>query len=1006
MRHILYVCFALVFSVIGLNAQILSPGDLGIIGFNSDNPDEVAMVALTDIPSGTTFKFTDNGWKLPENEFRANEGTRIVLLTSNVTCGTNMFLTTTTIVNSSGAPLGTVSAGGGSFALSASGDQILVYQGDDSTPTFITAINFEGSGVWQATASSAATSGLPSGLTNGTDCIALFEADNGSYDCTAAPGTAADILDDICNTANWTMDNSRIDPLPGCSVTVTDCGGAGGGGCGTLFISEYIEGSGVNKCLEFYNPTGAAIDLAAGGYQVNVYFNGSPTASAQIGLSGIVPAGGVFVLCDDGADPEFLAVADQTATNSLWNGDDAIELVNSSGTLDIFGSIDDDPGSRWESPNGNDTQNQTLVRNSNVYQGITVNPGIPGIGGFTTLETEWTEFGQDYVADLGSHTFDGCPPPPVCSIDAIIMEVTSGCIDNGTINIADDYATAKVMIKITDAPDMGTLELTGDLIGSYSLPVGSIMGSMAEFSVQIPADGGPVSVSAFFSDDPACALLNSNAATAPEPCSTVPDCAYPFFSEYIEGSGNNKCLEIYNPTNSDIDLSDYVIQIYSNGNSSPNQTKSFADGAILPANGTYVMCSTQADDEFADLADELNGSGSTWFNGDDAVVLVALALENGLDVNIDVIGQIGFDPGSEWNVGGVDTQNRTIRRAPFVQAGDNNGLNTFDPSAEWEGYDINTEWGLGYHGSFCQDPGVPFGWNPFNIGCDGGNYAYNTGTGQWTLSSECYNPAAGQDDLTFAFQEQCSDDVELSAKIETINGLGVAGLMFRESLAPGSKYVWIYKSAGNNVKWGIRKTTNGNPQVQTKWAFNKNWLKIKRDGYLFIGFTSSNGVVWKKEFQSFVFMNECLFAGPAMHSNVDYTTTTAVFSNVQFGGGAGMFQQAINVEENDIQENIDRTGNATETLPQFSQQSDVEEVTLRPNPVENWLEIDLPQGFGEQIQLTIVDMNGKVVFTENVENEISVLAVDVAALNLSKGTYILNLRSERQNVTKRFVKAQ
>ena len=31
-----------------------------------------------------------------------------------------------------------------------------------------------------------------------------------------------------------------------------------------------------------------------------------------------------------------------------------------------------------------------------------------------------------------------------------------------------------------------------------------------------------------------------------------------FFSEYAEGSSNNKYLEIYNPTNADIDLSTYA----------------------------------------------------------------------------------------------------------------------------------------------------------------------------------------------------------------------------------------------------------------------------------------------------------------------------------------------------------------------------------------------------------------------------------------------------------------
>jgi hypothetical protein len=36
-------------------------------------------------------------------------------------------------------------------------------------------------------------------------------------------------------------------------------------------FSEYIEGSACyNKCLEIYNPTGASIDLAAGGYAMRV----------------------------------------------------------------------------------------------------------------------------------------------------------------------------------------------------------------------------------------------------------------------------------------------------------------------------------------------------------------------------------------------------------------------------------------------------------------------------------------------------------------------------------------------------------------------------------------------------------------------------------------------------------------------------------------------------------------------------------------------------------------
>ncbi len=63
-----------------------------------------------------------------------------------------------------------------------------------------------------------------------------------------------------------------------------------------LFFSEYVEGSSNNKALEVYNGTGSAVDLAAGGYEVRMYFNGNTTASTTVPLTGTVAAGDVFVL--------------------------------------------------------------------------------------------------------------------------------------------------------------------------------------------------------------------------------------------------------------------------------------------------------------------------------------------------------------------------------------------------------------------------------------------------------------------------------------------------------------------------------------------------------------------------------------------------------------------------------------------------------------------------------------------------------------------------------------
>ena len=51
----------------------LAPGDLAIIGLNTDNPDSFSFVLLTDIGAGTEIFFTDNG-VLSDGSFRANEG--------------------------------------------------------------------------------------------------------------------------------------------------------------------------------------------------------------------------------------------------------------------------------------------------------------------------------------------------------------------------------------------------------------------------------------------------------------------------------------------------------------------------------------------------------------------------------------------------------------------------------------------------------------------------------------------------------------------------------------------------------------------------------------------------------------------------------------------------------------------------------------------------------------------------------------------------------------------
>lgn len=169
-----------------------------------------------------------------------------------------------------------------------------------------------------------------------------------------------------------------------------------------------------------------------------------------------------------------------------------------------------------------------------------------------------------------------------------------------------------------------------------------------------------------------------------------------FFSEYIEGSSNNKALEIYNGTGAAVDLGagGYSIQMFFNGSASAGLTINLT-GTV--ANGdVYVVAHSSAVADILAQADQTNGAG--WFNGDDAVVL-----RRGTTV-IDVIGQIGFDPGSEWGTGLTSTADNTLRRMSNIDAGDSNGSDAFDPSLEWEGFATNTYGGLGSH--LYLDPGT------------------------------------------------------------------------------------------------------------------------------------------------------------------------------------------------------------------------------------------------------------------------------------------------------------
>ena len=214
------------------------------------------------------------------------------------------------------------------------------------------------------------------------------------------------------------------------------------------------------------------------------------------------------------------------------------------------------------------------------------------------------------------------------------------------------------------------------------------------------------------------------------------NCTDLFISEYVEGSYNNKAIELYNPTNEAVDLSNYSLSRWSNGATTPLNTilsgtieandafvialdkrNPNGEGYETPLwNGWYVFTDSISGliDSIYTPEDDLMGrvdlficpnyeDGTMYFNGNDAVTL-----ETSSGDIIDVIGKIGEDPGEAWGDenDAYWTKDQTLIRKASVTGGfvyDPTQAYSFNPTIEWDSLPQNTFTELGQHVCDCSE---------------------------------------------------------------------------------------------------------------------------------------------------------------------------------------------------------------------------------------------------------------------------------------------------------------
>jgi len=201
----------------------------------------------------------------------------------------------------------------------------------------------------------------------------------------------------------------------------------------------------------------------------------------------------------------------------------------------------------------------------------------------------------------------------------------------------------------------------------------------------------------------------------------IVSCTELFISEYIEGPANNNAIEIYNPTNATIDLTEYTINRYGNGATSgpdvwPLSGSIAAGEAIAVGNGQLdslwvsTYWSVPVDPVFYNACG-IHGSGlyptPFYFNGDDA-----MTLEKEGNI-IDIFGKVGEDPGAAWtddvmagytdaNGGTWWTKRQTLVRKAAVMQGVTQNPILFNPTLEYDSLPDATYTGMGSHTCDCH----------------------------------------------------------------------------------------------------------------------------------------------------------------------------------------------------------------------------------------------------------------------------------------------------------------
>jgi hypothetical protein len=303
------------------------------------------------------------------------------------------------------------------------------------------------------------------------------------------------------------------------------------------------------------------------------------------------------------------------------------------------------------------------------------------------------------------------------------------------------------------------------------------------------------------------------------------NCSELFISEYVEGWANNKAIEIYNPTDTAINLSDYFISRFANGSTQTTVANAVQLSGIVQAHDVYVAVLDKRNPlgtgQEAPIWDSLEvkadgfycpvfqTNNAFYWNGNDAVVLAKGLATDPMNAQVvDIFGKIGEDPGIGWSTdfpytgaGVIVTADHSmLRKASILKGETNSTISFFNPLAEYDSIppvivrlDLNGDTIFGISGN----PILDGNWNSLgfhNCLCNSTTICDSIVLSQTLNVSSCAtymsptNQSYSQSGVynEVILNEYGCDSVNLTINLTILN----SSLSFTTAICDGDSYTW------------------------------------------------------------------------------------------------------------------------------------------------------------------------------------------------------------------------